>query len=144
VAKRSRCLHCAGTQDGSGLGRISKTTCDLALPHPIQICICRETTDTEYCPPTQSNGRIHKLRLRRRKCDHRDETRCRRIVERDFCLGKIRMVDKPHPEKGQISRPKLWRPGHGCVNDTVPQLPATSMYWLASASSPSICMFHPC
>ncbi len=54
------------------------------------------------------------------------------------------MVDKRSPEKGQMSRLKLWRPGCGGADDTVPQHPAASMDWLALASSPSICMFHPC
>ncbi len=142
-ANRFRCLRCAGTQYGSGLGRISKMVCNLALPHPIQICICREITNTEYCPPTQSNGRIHKLRLCGRKCDHRGETQCRRIAERDFCLGRIRTVDKRSPEKGLMSRLKLWRPGRGVADNTVPQLPVASMDRLALASSPSICALSP-
>ena len=142
--KRFHCLRRAGTQDGNGPGRISKTKYGLALLHPDQICICHKITDTEYFLLTQSNWKIHKLRLRGRKCDHRGETRCQKIAERDFCLGRIRTVDKSSPNKGQMSRLKLRHPGRGGADDTVPELPATLMDWLALALSPSICMFCPC
>ncbi len=53
-------------------------------------------------------------------------------------------MDKRSPEKGQMSWLKLWRPGRGGADDTVPELPTMSMDRLALVSLPSICMFHPC
>ncbi len=41
------------------------------------------------------------------------------------------MVGKRSLKKGQMSRPKLWRPGRGGADDTVPELSATLMDWLA-------------
>ncbi len=41
------------------------------------------------------------------------------------------MVDKRSPEKGLMSQLELWHPGRGGADNTVPQLPVTSMDWLA-------------
>ena len=73
----------------------------------------------------------HKSRLCKHKCDNRGETRCQRIAEGDSDLDRIRKVDKRSPEKQQMSRPEWRRPGHGGANDTVPELSATLMDWLA-------------